>query len=121
MDATLPILAGLGYRYDSSFVDDDAPYVLVPDGGGSMIELPWSEGLTDATHFRRRLPQEQAEIMMTEELEALLPVAVACLTLHPRADLGLARTARLPILERLLARAARLGAEPCRARDLLES
>jgi len=116
--ATLPLLARLGYGYDSSFVDDDAPYPLAADGGGAMLELPWAEGLADATHFRRRLTQDRAEAMMTEELEALLPVAgYACLTLHPRADLGLARTARLPILRRLLDRAAKLGAapRPCRA------
>jgi hypothetical protein len=84
-----------------------------------MVELPWSEGLADATHFRRRLTQARAETMMAEELDALLPVdGFACLTLHPRADLGIARAARLPILARLLAMAARLGAEPRLARDV---
>ncbi|MBP0495914.1 polysaccharide deacetylase family protein [Pararoseomonas indoligenes] len=117
---TLPILARLGYRYDSSFVDDDAPYPLAEDGGGTMMELPWSEGLADATHFRRRLTQDRAETMLNEELDALLPVAgYALLTLHPRADLGLARAARLPILRRLVERAAALGATPRRCRDVL--
>ncbi|MDT8333192.1 polysaccharide deacetylase family protein [Roseomonas gilardii] len=117
---TLPILARLGYRYDSSFVDDDAPYSLADDGGDAMLELPWSEGLADATHFRRRLTQDRAEAILNEELDALLPVeGYACLTLHPRADLGLARAARLPILRRLIERAAALGATPRRCRDIL--
>lgn len=45
--------------------------------------------------------------------------AQTLLTLHPRADLGLARAARLPILRRLIERAAALGAVPRRCRDLL--
>ena len=118
--ATLPILSRLGYRYDSSFVDDDAPYDLAADGAPGVTELPWSEGLSDATHFRRRLPQDRAEAMLAEELEALLPVAGhAVLTLHPRADLGLARAARLPILHRLLERAEGLGAAVRRCRDVI--
>jgi peptidoglycan/xylan/chitin deacetylase (PgdA/CDA1 family) len=118
---TLPVLSRLGYHYDSSFVDDDAPYPLAEDGGGGMLELPWSEGLADATHFRRRLTQDRAEVMLNEELDALLPVAgYACLTLHPRGDLGLVRAARLSVLRRLLERAAALGATPRRCCDLID-
>jgi peptidoglycan-N-acetylglucosamine deacetylase len=118
--ATIGLLHRRGYAYDSSFLDDDAPYALDGEGGPGMVELPWSEGLSDATHFRRRLTQDRAEAFLTEELDALLPVAgYACLTLHPRADIGLARAARLPILHRLIARARAAGAEPRRCRDLI--
>lgn len=104
--ATIPTLHRLGYRYEASAVDDDAPYDLGPDGGPGMVALPFSEGLCDATHFRRRLTQARAEAFLLEELDALLPAAgYACLTLHPRADIGLAREARLPVLLRLLERA----------------
>lgn len=107
---TLRLLADLGYLYDSSALDDDAPYSLAEDGAAGMVEIPWSEGLSDATHFRRRLTQDRAELFLTEELEALMPVAgYACLTLHPRADIGLARIARLPILHRLIDRARTAG------------
>ncbi|MBN8944303.1 MAG: polysaccharide deacetylase family protein [Rhizobiales bacterium] len=117
--ATIGLLRSLDYRYDSSFLDDDAPYGLDADGGAGMVELPWSEGLTDATHFRRRLTQDRAEAFLTEEFDALLPVAgYACLTLHPRADIGLARASRLPILERLIARARDAGATLRHCRDL---
>lgn len=114
--ATLRLLAGLGYRYDSSFLDDDAPYEQ-PEG---LLELPWSEGLTDATHFRRRMTQDRAELFLNEELDALLPVAgYACLTVHPRADLGLVRASRLPVLHRLIARARAAGATLRLCRDML--
>jgi peptidoglycan/xylan/chitin deacetylase (PgdA/CDA1 family) len=109
-DSTLRLVRELGYLYDSSALDDDVPYLLAEDGAPGMIELPWSEGLCDATHFRRRLTQDRAEWIMTEELDALIPVgSYACLTLHPRGDLGIARTARLPILHRLIGRAREAG------------
>jgi peptidoglycan/xylan/chitin deacetylase (PgdA/CDA1 family) len=103
---TIPILAGLGYGYDASFVDDDAPYALDADGGPGMVELPWFEGLSDAHYFGRRMTQDRAELFLNEELDALLPVAgYGTLTLHPRSDIGSARAARLVMIGRLLARA----------------
>lgn len=113
---TLRMLMALGYRYDSSFLDDDAPYQQAE----GLLELPWSEGLSDATHFRRRLTQDRAEIFLNEELDALLPVAgYACLTVHPRADLGLVRASRLPVLHRLIDRARAAGATLRLCRDML--
>jgi len=103
--ATISILDRLGYAYDSSFLDDDAPYSLAGDGGPRMVELPFAEGLADATHFRRRLTQARAEAFLVEELDALIDAdSYACVTLHPRADLGVGRAARLLMLERLIAR-----------------
>lgn len=111
--ATIGLLEQLGYSYDSSFLDDDAPYSLSEDGGRSMVELPWNEGLSDATHFRRRLTQDRAESFMTEEFDALRSVEpYACLTFHPRADIGVARTARLPIVGRMIERARATGLKP---------
>ncbi len=121
--ATFGILRRLGYRYDSSNVDDDAPYSLAADGAPDMVELPLSEGLTDATHFGRRLTQSRAEAFLTEELDALLPVdGFACITLHPRGDLGLVREARVPVLLRLLDRARSVhGAEFRLCRDIADA
>lgn len=117
---TFGILHRLGYRYDSSNVDDDAPYALAADGAPGMVELPPSEGLTDATQFRRRLTQSRAEAFLIEELDALLPEdGFACITLHPRADIGLAREARIPVLLRLIDRARAVhGAEFRLCRDI---
>jgi peptidoglycan/xylan/chitin deacetylase (PgdA/CDA1 family) len=102
---TVPLLSQLGYRYDSSAIDDDRPYALLPDGGGQMVELPWSEGLCDATYFGRRLTQDRAYAHLAEEFDALIAVdGYACLTFHPRADIGVGRAARLAMVEALLAR-----------------
>jgi peptidoglycan-N-acetylglucosamine deacetylase len=120
-ERTIPILQRLGYRYDSSFLDDDAPYSLAEHGGTGMAELPVSEGLTDATHFRRRVTQDRAEALLSEELAALLAVeGYACLTFHPRADIGIGRAARLPMLERLVRLAEGQGAVPSLCRDEAE-
>jgi peptidoglycan/xylan/chitin deacetylase (PgdA/CDA1 family) len=122
--ASIPILNRLGYRYDSSFLDDDHPYLLTEDGGPDMIELPFSEALSDAAHFGRKVTQERAEAHLTEELGGLLGTSglgYACLSLHPRADIGIARSARLPILDRLVTFAQRHGASPVLCRDLAAS
>lgn len=102
---TVPLLRQLGYRYDSSAIDDDAPYALDADGGPGMVELPWSEGLCDATHFSRRVTQDRAYAHWVEQGDALLAAeGYACLTLHPRADNGVGRAARLRKVEQLLER-----------------
>lgn len=100
---TLSILRDLGYQYDSSGFDDDRPYALTAEGCHGMIELPWSEGLNDSYYFGRRVTQDRAYAHMAEQAEALLAAdGYACLTLHPRADLGVGRAARLQMVERLL-------------------
>lgn len=121
--ASFGILHRLGYRYDSSNVDDDAPYSLAADGAPGMVELPVSEGLTDATHFARRLTQSRAEAFLLETLDALLPEdGFAVMTVHPRGDLGLVREARLPILRRLVERARDMhGARFALCRDIAAS
>ncbi|MEN4917780.1 polysaccharide deacetylase family protein [Achromobacter spanius] len=108
---TIPLLQQLGYRYDSSAIDDDAPYALDADGGAGMVELPWSEGLCDATHFSRRVTQDRAYAHWVEQGDALLAAdGYACLTLHPRADNGVGRAARLQKVEQLLERFRAQGA-----------
>lgn len=116
---TLPLLRELGYRYDSSAIDDDAPYALDADGAPGMVELPWSEGLCDASHFSRRVTQDRAYAHLAEQGDALLAAeGYACLTLHPRADNGVGRAARLQMIERLLDRLRAAGARYARCDDL---
>jgi peptidoglycan/xylan/chitin deacetylase (PgdA/CDA1 family) len=108
--ATLPILSGLGYRYDSSYIDDDAPYALDVDGGHGMVELPWHEAMSDATHFVRRFTQARAASAMRQEFDALIDAdGYACLTLHPRSDIGVGRAARFGMVEDLFARMRAAG------------
>lgn len=116
---TVPLLHRLGYRYDSSAIDDDAPYELDADGGPGMVELPWSEGLCDATHFSRRVTQDRAYAHWVEQGDALLAAdGYACLTLHPRADNGVGRAARLQKVEQLLERFRAAGAAFTTCADL---
>jgi peptidoglycan-N-acetylglucosamine deacetylase len=103
---SIALLGGQGWKYDSSFIDDDAPYSLAADGAPGMVELPWSESLCDATHFRRRFSQRRAEAAMAEEFEPLLDAdGYACITLHPRGDIGVARPARLRMVGTLVQKA----------------
>ena len=119
---TVPLLHQLGYRYDSSAIDDDAPYMLDADGGPGMVELPWSEGLCDATHFSRRVTQDRAYAHWVEQGDALLAAeGYACLTLHPRADNGVGRAARLLKVEQLLERFRAAGASFKTCADLAAS
>lgn len=119
---TLGQLSALGYRYDSSFIDDDAPYRLDEDGGRGMVELPLNQWLIDASHFGRKLTQARAEAFMREEFDALIADSgYACLVLHPRADLGVAREARLETMARFLKRARASGAEFVRCGDYAAS
>lgn len=100
--ATVGLLQSLGYLYDSSFLDDDAPYSLGLDGAPNMIELPWSEGFSDVMHFRRRFTQGRAELALRGEFDAWSEATgYACLSLNPRGDIGSGRAARLVMLQRL--------------------
>lgn len=94
--ATLPILAGLGYRYDASFQDDDHPYALDNDGGAGMVELPQWEMLSDAPLYRVRQTHERVLKTWIEEFDALMAEdCFAMLTLHPRGDYGSGRASRI--------------------------
>ncbi|ALM82239.1 polysaccharide deacetylase family protein [Bordetella sp. N] len=117
--ATMGILQNLGYLYDSSYVDDDAPYSLVSDNAPGMVELPWSEGLSDITHFRRRFTQGRAALALLAEFQGLIEAdGYACLSLHPRGDIGSGRAARLEMLQQLIDAMRASGAQFTRGVDL---
>jgi peptidoglycan/xylan/chitin deacetylase (PgdA/CDA1 family) len=102
--ATLTTLSRLGYRWDSSFQDDDFPYALDADGGTSMIEVPQTEMLVDATLWGLRATHDRLIGTWREEIAALH--AERCfisLTLHPRSDNGTGRASRVAAMEGLLA------------------
>ena len=131
--STFKIVRELGYLYDSSNMDDDAPYSLshgadlgpalprlAPAPG--LVELPWSAGLADSTHFAKPVNQDRVETLMTDALEGLMDdMGWACLTLTPRADRGLARAARVPVIQRLLARVRAQDAAIRLCRDIAKS
>lgn len=102
-ERTLGHLADLGYRYDSSFQDDDHPYALDAEGGRGMIEVPHAEILIDATLYAQRQTHDRVIKMWREEIEAMhRERCLITLTLHPRSDYGSARASRVAALDRLL-------------------
>jgi peptidoglycan/xylan/chitin deacetylase (PgdA/CDA1 family) len=108
---TLWLLATLGYRYDSSFQDDDHPYALEPDGGIGMIEVPQNEMLIDATLWAQRATHARVLKTWIEELDAAFAEGCyACVTLHARADYGSGRASRIAIVDTFLRHARAAGA-----------
>jgi peptidoglycan-N-acetylglucosamine deacetylase len=107
---TLGHLAGLGYRYDASFQDDDHPYRLDADGGPGMIEVPHAEILIDATLYAQRQTHDRVMKTWREEIEAMhRERCLITLTLHPRSDYGSARASRIAALDELLSWLRGLG------------
>lgn len=103
----LVALAELGFVYDSSFQDDDAPYVFDTGGGRALVELPVFDYLTDSTFYAGRHTPDRAEIAFREEAQAQARAGgYIHLTLHSRGDIGSARAVRAAVVDRLLAHAA---------------
>lgn len=100
---TLSHLASLGYLYDSSFQDDDHPYLLDADGGAGLVELPQEQILIDQTLFAHKVPDERVLKNWVEMFDGLNRAgAFTCMTLHPRQDYGVGRAPRIVMLERFL-------------------
>lgn len=100
---TLSHLTSLGYLYDSSFQDDDHPYLLDADGGVGLVELPQEQILIDQTLFAHKVPDVRVLKNWVEIFDGLNMVeAFVCMTLHPRQDYGVGRAPRIVMLERFL-------------------
>jgi peptidoglycan/xylan/chitin deacetylase (PgdA/CDA1 family) len=97
-------LADLGYLYDSSFQDDDYPYVVECASGKHLVELPTFEALTDATFYNPRHSHSRALKVWKEEFDAMYGAGhCVSLTLHPRGDYGSGRAARARVVDEFLA------------------
>lgn len=97
------ILAARGYRYDSSYADDDRPYVVETDGGHRLVELPVHEPWTDKPYYEKhRVPRVVAGSFL-DEFDATYGVGgLFTLAVRPRGDYGSGRGTRLRALEPLL-------------------
>lgn len=105
---TLTHLADLGYLYDSSFQDDDFPYVVETRQGKHIVELPSFQFLDDSTLYNPRHSHIRALKMWKEEFDAMY--AEGCfvnLTLHPRGDYGSGRAMRALAVDEFLTYVAR--------------
>ena len=101
-------LAKLGYLYDSSFQDDDYPYVVQCVGGEKIVELPTFEALTDATFYNPRHSHGRVLKVWREEFDAMYSAGHCVnLTLHARGDYGSGRAARARVVDEFLTYAAR--------------
>ena len=101
---TLRILTELSFAYDSSFQDDDHPYVFAPTPAGRLVELPTVSSLDDSLVFSARHPHARVMKIWREEFDALYREScLVPLTLHLRGDVGSTRAARIAALEELLA------------------
>lgn len=106
--ALMLALSGLGIAYDSSFYDDDRPYVFDTGDGRAMAELPVYEFLSDAELNRARHPLRMVEQVWDEELCAMYDAgAYLSLSLSCRADTGSGRMSRARAVGRWIAKARR--------------
>jgi peptidoglycan/xylan/chitin deacetylase (PgdA/CDA1 family) len=101
---SLRLLAELGFAYDSSFQDDDHPYVFAPTPSTRIAEIPTVQALDDSLPFSARHTHARVVKIWREEFDALYREGcLVPLTVHLRGDIGFTRAARIAALEDLLA------------------
>jgi peptidoglycan/xylan/chitin deacetylase (PgdA/CDA1 family) len=100
---TLALLADLGFAYDSSFQDDDYPYVFAPTASTRIAEIPTVHALDDSLPFSARHTHARVMKIWREEFDALHRAGcLVPLTVHLRGDIGSTRAARIAALDELL-------------------
>lgn len=100
---TRPLLAERGYRYDSSFCDDDLPYCVADAQGRRMMELPVHVSASDRPYYLQRYTPARVAAAWREEFNATYLVGgLFVLTVHPRSDYGSGRAVRIPAIDALL-------------------
>jgi peptidoglycan-N-acetylglucosamine deacetylase len=101
--ATLGHLAELGYAYDSSFQDDDLPYVMRVESGREIVELPTFQMLDDSTLYSPRHTHDRVLKTWKEEFDAIYGEGLyVSLVLHVRGDSGSGRAARTRVVDEFL-------------------
>lgn len=104
---TLPRLSQLGFDYDSSFFDDDQPYLVPAEDGAArsaLVELPMFDYLSDITFYGGRHSPARVAQVWAEETEAMCAEGgYLHLVLHSRGDTGTARAVRVEVLAKWLA------------------
>lgn len=101
--ATRGLLAARGYRYDSSFCDDDVPYLVTDLDDNQLAELPVFGSAGDRTYYAARRPPAIVSRAWHEELAAVHEVGgLFNLQLHPRGDYGSGRAVRIRAVDEIL-------------------
>lgn len=102
---TLRLLHEAGYRYDSSFGDEDIPYLIKTsaEGEDEIVELPWSWALDDAAYYAYpgtiRNPADVVDLWIDEFDAACVMTGNFMLVCHPRYS---GRPTRLRALDQIV-------------------
>ncbi|MEE8421682.1 MAG: polysaccharide deacetylase family protein [Dehalococcoidia bacterium] len=100
---TRSLLAERGYEYESSFPDDDLPYVVASERGDRIVELPVFAGASDQHYYRAHRIPNVVERAWYDEFDAMHRAGgLLNVTLHPRGDYGSGRAVRIGPIEALL-------------------
>lgn len=119
---TLTHLTELGYSYDSSFQDDDLPYVMQCPNAKCIVELPQFQFLDDSTLYAPRHSHERLLKTWREEFDARYDENLFInLTLHVRGDYGSGRASRVRVVDQFLQHvSARAGVRFMACREIAE-
>ncbi len=102
---TLPTLRSLGYVYDSSDKDADAPYMLDIGGAGAMVEIPNNTYSLDDFPFFNYSMTPVSEVVTQWKREFDTRYALGgffMLTVHPRSGWGSGTPSRVSGVEEVL-------------------
>lgn len=100
---TRGLLISRGYTYDSSFCDDDLPYLARNDDGQQLVEIPVFSGAGDRMYYTARRPPHAVARAWHEELAASFAAgALFNLNIHPRGDYGSGRAVRVRAVDSIL-------------------
>ena len=101
--ATRALLAERGYRYDSSFCDDDLPYIVANTAGHRLVEIPCLQTASDRPYYQVHRPPSVVAAAWRAELSATHAAGgLFNLALSPRGDWGSGRAVRMRAVEQLL-------------------
>lgn len=117
---SLALLGECGFFYDSSYQDDDIPYLHGMAAGQRLPELPVSEVLKDETFYGHTATQDCLLSAWEDEFQALLQEnrGFPCLTVSPRGDVGLSRPSGIVALTRFLTRVMDAGVSVSRCDEM---
>ena len=105
---SIRLLAEMGFRYESTLMDDDKPYRVEIDGRPQkMIELPVCFAFNDTSYFaytfglaKPFLTPREVEAVYRDEFDAMYKEGGYCMyMLHPQI---IGRASRLDMLERVI-------------------
>lgn len=101
--ATRALLAERGYRYDSSYCDDDLPYLVADASGKRLVELPHHMTASDRGYYQvYRTPDVVASAWREELAAGHAAGASTIFALSPRGDWGSGRAVRVRAVDALL-------------------